>query len=152
MSTSEVKLVAQNKKARHDYFIEETLECGINLRGNEVKSIKAGKMAISESWIEIKNGEFILKNSFVVKWGSANIFDVDEHRDRKLLAHKSEISKWAKKIALDGYTIVPLKVYCTNGKCKIEIGLAKGKHNYDKRQTIKERDITRKLNKKSYEF
>lgn len=145
-SEKSIKLIlAQNKKAYHDYYIEEKLECGIALTGNEVKSAKAAKVSIKESWVSIKNGELWLKNSYIAKWDTANKFDVDERRDRKLLAHKKEISKFSDKIKLEGMTLVPLSLYVYQGKCKIEIALAKGKHTYDKRAALKEKDIKRAL-------
>lgn len=138
-----------NKKAYHDYFIEETLECGIELRGNEVKSIRAGKASIKESWIAIESNELVLKKMHITKWESANNFDVDETRERKLLAHKKEIKDFQKIIKLEGYTLIPLKVYFSdNGKCKVLVGLAKGKHNYDKRQVEKDKQVKRDINRK----
>lgn len=138
-----------NKKAYHDYFIEETLECGIELRGNEVKSIRAGKASIKESWIAIESNELVLKKMHITKWESANNFDVDETRERKLLAHKKEIRDFQKVIKLEGYTLIPLKVYFSdNGKCKVLVGLAKGKHNYDKRQVEKDKQVKRDINRK----
>lgn len=135
----------QNRKARHDYFILDTLECGIALHGNEVKSICNGKASIKEAWCVIQNQELILKNMHITPWETANRFDVDEKRDRRLLAHKSEIRKLAHKVAEDGITLVPLRIYYANGKIKVEIGICKGKHNYDKRNTLKQRDTERKI-------
>ena len=142
--------VIENKKAYHDYFIKDTIECGISLRGNEVKSLRDGKASIKESWAAIENGEVILKRMHITKWGSANAFDVDENRERKLLVHKSEIKWLANEVKLQGITLVPVKVYfADNGKCKVLLGLAQGKHNYDKRQVEKQkqakRDIDRSL-------
>lgn len=137
----------ENRKAYHDYFIEETLECGIELRGNEVKSLREGKASIKESWVAIENNEMLIKKMHITKWDTANLFDVDENRERKLLAHKSEIKELDRKAQLQGYTLVPLKVYFNNGKCKILIGLAKGKHNYDKRHVAKEKQAKRDMDR-----
>lgn len=132
----------ENRKARHDYFIDETIECGIELRGNEVKSIRNGMASIKESWVDIVDNELIIKQMHITSWETSNKFDVDENRNRKLLVHKNEIISLNKDIKQQGYTIVPLKVYiANNGKVKVLIGVAKGKHNYDKRQTEKERQI-----------
>ena len=132
----------ENRKARHDYFIDETIECGIELRGNEVKSIRHGMASIKESWVDIVDNELIIKQMYITSWETSNKFDVDENRNRRLLVHKNEIISLNKDIKQQRYTIVPLKVYITdNGKVKVLIGVAKGKHNYDKRQTEKERQI-----------
>ena len=143
------KSLAANKKAYHDYFVEETLECGMCLSGNEVKSVKAGKISIKESWISIEDRELILKGCHITKWETSNMFDVDERREKKLLAHKTEIKKWANQIKLDGYTIIPLEVYEKHGLCKIKIGLCKGKHNYDKRDALKKKDMKREMERAS---
>ena len=142
----------ENKKAYHDYFVEETLECGIELRGNEVKSIREGKASIKESWISIENGEMLIKKMNITAWGTANKFDVDEKRERKLLLHKSEIREFSQKVQRDGYTIIPLKVYFSKGKCKVQIGLCKGKHNYDKRQCEKEKQTKRDISRAMKQF
>lgn len=139
----------ENRKAYHDYYVEETLECGVELRGNEVKSIRDGKASIKEAWVAIENNEIFIKKMHVTSWETANKFDVDEDRVRKLLAHKSEIREFDKKVQRDGYTLVPLKIYFNKGKCKVLVGLCKGKHNYDKRQVAKDKqtklDIARAL-------
>lgn len=139
----------ENKKAYHDYFVEETLECGIELRGNEVKSIREGKASIKESWIVIENGEMFIKKMHITAWSTANKFDVDENRVRKLLLHRSEIREFDRNVQQARYTIIPLKIYFNNGKCKVLIGLCKGKHNYDKRAVEKakqtKRDIERAM-------
>jgi SsrA-binding protein len=137
----------ENKKAYHDYFVEETLECGIELRGNEVKSIRSGKASIKESWISIENNELIIRKMHVSAWETANKFDVDETRDRKLLAHRNEIKEFDSKVQRDGYTLVPLKIYFKDGKCKALIGLCKGKHNWDKRQVERDKQIKRDINR-----
>ena len=141
----------ENRKAKYDYFIEETLECGIELRGNEVKSIRSGKASIKEAWVSVESGEMVIKQMHITPWETSNRYDVSEVRERKLLAHKAEIRKLSRAVQRDGYTLVPLKVYFSdNGKCKVLVGLCKGKKNYDKRESIKERDLKReaaKLNK-----
>lgn len=138
------KVHANNKKAFHDYSVMERLVCGIALVGNEVKSIKSGKVSIKESWVGIENGEMIIKQMHVTKWETSNIFDTpDETRERKLLATKKQINDWNKQLQLKGYTIVPLSVFEEKGKIKVEIGLAVGKHNYDKRQDAKVKSMKR---------
>ena len=109
----------ENRKAYHDYFVEETLECGIELRGNEVKSIRSGKVSIKESWISVESNELLIKKMHVNAWETSNKFDVDESRERRLLAHKSEIRELDRKVQRGGYTIVPLKIYFSNGILKI---------------------------------
>lgn len=139
----------ENRKARYDYFIEETLECGIELRGNEVKSIRSGKASIKEAWVSVESGEMVIKQMHITPWETSNRYDVSEVRERKLLAHKAEIRKLSRAVKRDGYTLVPLKVYFSdNGKCKVLVGLCKGKKNYDKREAQKERDIKRSINEK----
>ena len=136
-----------NRKARHDYYIEEEYECGIVLKGTEIKSIRKGSCNFKDSYAIIRNQELYLLNMFISHYDQGNIFNHDETRNRKLLMHKKEIIKIDQKIKLQGYTLVPLKLYFKNNKAKILIGLCKGKKNYDKRETIKERDIKRKLDK-----
>lgn len=139
----------ENRKARYDYFIEETLECGIELRGNEVKSIRSGKASIKEAWVSVESGEMVIKQMHITPWETSNRYDVSEVRERKLLAHKAEIRKLSRAVQRDGYTLVPLKLYFSdNGKCKVLVGLCKGKKNYDKREAQKERDIKRSINEK----
>ena len=129
--------------------IEETLECGIELRGNEVKSIRSGKASIKEAWVSVESGEMVIKQMHITPWETSNRYDVSEVRERKLLAHKAEIRKLSRAVQRDGYTLVPLKVYFSdNGKCKVLVGLCKGKKNYDKREAQKERDIKRSINEK----
>lgn len=137
----------KNRKAYHDYFIEDTLECGISLRGNEVKSIVNGKANINEAWVTIQDNNLVIRNMFVSRWETANIFDVEERRERQLLAHKKEIMRLHEKILQKGMTLVPLKVYFSGSKCKLLIGVAKGKHGYDKRNTLKERQINRDIDR-----
>lgn len=137
-----------NKKAYHDYFVNETLECGISLKGNEVKSIRDGKCNIKEAWVSIQNGNLVIRGMHIAKWDTANMFDVDENRERQLLAHKKEISKLSDVISQNGITLIPLKVYFNDkGKCKILVGVCKGKHNYDKRESLKERQTKRDIDR-----
>ncbi len=134
-----------NRKAKYNYQIFETIEAGIVLTGTEIKSLKMGKANIKDSYARIKNNEIFLINMHISSYENGNIFNHDETRERKLLLHKKEILKFRDKIKLEGYTIVPLKVYLKNGRAKVLIGLAKGKKNYDKREDIKKRDIERSI-------
>jgi SsrA-binding protein len=137
------KLIANNKKAYHDYFIDETYEAGIALHGTEVKSMRMGKCSIKESFIRIENGEVYVYGMHVSPYEKGNIFNKDPLRVKKLLLHKYEINKLAGKVAEKGYTLVPLQVYLKNGRVKTEIGLARGKKLYDKRQDIARKDQRR---------
>ncbi len=143
MGKEAVKLIANNKKAYHDYFIEETFEAGIALHGTEVKSLRMGKCSVKESFIRIEKGEVYVYNMHISPYEKGNIFNKDPLRTRKLLLHKSEIRKMAGAIAQKGYTIVPLKVYLKGSLVKVEIGLARGKKLYDKRQDIAKKDQRR---------
>lgn len=138
-----MKLVANNKKAYHDYFIEEKYECGIALHGTEVKSLRMGKCSIKEAFVRIENGEVYVYGMHVSPYEKGNIFNKDPLRVKKLLLHKQEINKLIGKIKEKGYTLVPLQVYFSNGRAKIEIGLAKGKKLYDKRDDIAKKDQRR---------
>ena len=135
-----------NKKARYDYFIEEEIEAGIALVGTEIKSIRKGSVDLKESFILIKNNEALLLNTYISQYAEGNQFNHDERRTRKLLLHKKEILKLKEKMATQGMTLVPLKMYIKNGKAKVLVGLCKGKKNYDKREAIKERDLKRSNN------
>ena len=137
----------ENKKAYHDYFVDETIECGISLRGNEVKSIRAGKASIKESWCRVQNNQLVIRCMHISQWDTSNSYDVDEDRERVLLAHKKEIIKLGDVVQQDGVSLIPLKVYFVNGKCKVLLGVCKGKHNYDKRETLKNRQIKRDINR-----
>ena len=141
------KLVANNKKAYHDYFIEDKYEAGISLNGTEVKSLRMGKCSIKESFIRIENGEVFIYGMHISPYEKGNIFNKDPLRVRKLLLHKNEINKMMGKIAEKGYTLVPLQVYFKGSLAKIEIGLAKGKKLYDKRQDIAKKDQRREAEK-----
>ncbi len=137
------KLIANNKKAFHDYFIEEQYECGIVLVGTEVKSLRNGKCSIKESWVRIEKGELWIMGMNISPYEKGNIFNVDPLRVRKLLVHRSEINKLEAAVSKDGYTLVPLDVYFSKGRAKVRIGLAKGKKLYDKRETIAKKDRAR---------
>lgn len=137
------RLIVNNKKAYHDYFIEEKYEAGISLHGTEVKSLRMGKCSIKESFLRIENGELFIYGMHVSPYEKGNIFNKDPLRVKKLLMHKSEIHKLQGKIAEKGYTLVPLQVYLKGGLVKVEIGLARGKKLYDKRQDIAKKDQRR---------
>ena len=143
MSKEALKLVANNKKAYHDYFIEDKYEAGIALHGTEVKSLRMGKCSIKESFIRIENGEMFAYGMHISPYEKGNIFNKDPLRVKKLLLHKYEINKIAGKIAEKGYTLVPLQVYFSGSLVKVELGLARGKKLYDKRQDIAKKDQKR---------
>ena len=145
MGKDRYKLVAINKKAYHDYFIDETYEAGVALHGTEVKSVRMGKCSVKESFIRIENGEVIAYGLHISPYEKGNIFNRDPLRPKKLLLHKYEINKLAGKIAEKGYTLVPLKVYIKGDLIKVEIGLARGKKLYDKRQDIAKKDQRREV-------
>lgn len=139
----ESKLIANNKKAYHDYFIEEKYETGIVLHGTEVKSLRMGKCSIKESFIHIDNGEVFIYGMHISPYEKGNIFNKDPLRPKKLLMHRNQIMKLKGQLTEKGYTLVPLQVYFKNGLAKVEIGLAKGKKLYDKRQDIAKKDQRR---------
>ncbi len=142
------RVIANNKKARHDFFIEDTLEVGIVLKGTEVKSIRQGKVNLKDGYAEVDNEEIILHNIHISPYEKGNIFNVDPVRPRKLLLHKREIRKLIGLTTQKGYTLVPLKLYINNrGLVKIELAIAKGKKLYDKRQTIAKKDAERRIQK-----
>ena len=134
-----------NRKAKYNYQIFDTIEAGIVLTGTEIKSLRLGKANIKDSYVRVRNNEMYIINMHISSYENGNIFNHDETRERKLLLHKKEIFKFRDKIKLEGYTIVPLKVYLKNGRAKVLIVLAKGKKNYDKREDIKKRDIERNI-------
>ena len=142
-----MKIIAQNKKARHDYFILESYEAGIKLLGSEIKSIRLGKVNLNDAFVTFKEGETYLNNMHIAKYDFSNRFNHDETRARKLLLHKNEILKLYGKTKEQGLTIIPLKIYFKEGLAKVEIGLAKGKKDYDKRETLKEKDQQMRLKK-----
>ena len=147
MGSQSVKLIANNKKAYHDYFIEGTYETGIALHGTEVKSLRMGKCSIKESFIRVENGEVFVYGMHISTYEKGNIFNKDPLRVKKLLMHRYEINKITGKMAEKGYTLVPLKVYFKGSLVKVEIGIAKGKKLHDKRQDIAKRDQRREAEK-----
>lgn len=143
MAKTEKKLIANNKKARHDYFLEECYEAGIELHGTEVKSLRMGKCSIKEAFIRIENGEVFVYGMHVSPYEKGNIFNKDPLRPKKLLMHRTEIRKLVGKIAEKGYTLVPVEVYFKGSLVKVEVALARGKKLYDKRQDIAKKDMRR---------
>ena len=142
-----IKNIANNRKAFHEYFVEESYECGIELAGTEVKSLRQGGASLKEAWCEIAGGEVFVKQMHIAPYDKGNIFNKDPLRVRKLLLHRQEIRKLIGNSSEKGYTIVPLQVYFKDGRAKIEIGLAKGKKLYDKRQDIAKKDQKREAEK-----
>ena len=145
MAKDSIKLIANNKKVFHDYFLEETYEAGVSLHGTEVKSLRMGKCSIKESFVHIENGEVIIYGMHISPYEKGNIFNRDPLRPKKLLMHKQEILKLEQKIAEKGYTIVPVQVYLKGSLVKVEVALAKGKKQYDKRQDIAKKDARREV-------
>lgn len=139
------KALAKNRKAWHDYFIEESMEAGIELVGTEVKSIRQGKANLKDSYAEVRNGEIFVCNMHVSPYKQGNIFNVDPLRDRKLLLHKKEISKLLGYTAQKGYTLIPISLYLKRDKVKVELAVAVGKKNYDKRNDLKEKEARRDI-------
>lgn len=133
----------KNKKANFDYYIEDTIECGIELKGTEIKSLRRGSGDLKDTFAIIKNGEVFLLNMYIAKYEEGNIFNHDERRTRKLLLHKNEIRKLKERVEREGYSLVPLKAYLVKNRVKVLLGIGKGKKLYDKRETIKERDLKR---------
>ena len=142
-----IKLIAQNKKARHEYFILETYECGIELAGTEVKSVREGKVNIKDSYASVNGGEVWLKGMNISPFEKGNIFNRDPLRERKLLLHKREILKLSQQLKEQGLSLVPLKVYLKNSLVKVELALVKGKKLYDKREDIARRDADRNMDR-----
>lgn len=142
-----IKIVSENRKARHDYHIHETYEAGLVLTGTEVKSLRAGKANLKDSYARIDNGELMLHNMHISPYEQGNRFNHEPLRTRKLLMHRMEINKLIGKTKEKGFTLVPIKLYFTRGKAKIELGLATGKKLYDKRQDIAERDAKREMDR-----
>ncbi len=148
----EIKIISQNKKAYHDYFIKETYECGIELVGTEVKSLRAGTVNMKDSYATIDNGEVFIKQMHISPYEQGNIFNRDPLRKRKLLMHKYEIRRLIGTLKEDGLSLVPLKLYFSGSNIKVELGLAKGKKLYDKRQSIAEHDAKRNIARKIKEY
>jgi SsrA-binding protein len=140
-------VIAQNKKARHDYFIEETFEAGMVLQGTEIKSMRAGRMNLKDSFARIRNGEVYLHNAHIAEYEQGNRFNHEPTRARKLLLKKKEISQLIGQTQQQGYSLVPLKVYIKNGFAKVLLGVAKGKKNYDKRETLRRQDAKREVDR-----
>ena len=145
--------LVENRKARHDYFVEETIEAGIALVGTEVKSIRAGKCNLKDCYADVRNGEVFIYNMHISPYEQGNIFNVDPLRERKLLLHKEQISRFNGLIAREGYTLIPLSLYLKEGKVKVALGLCRGKKNYDKRDSMLEkahkRDMERALKERN---
>lgn len=139
------KIIAENRKARFDYFIEETYECGIELQGTEVKSVKEGAISFPDAFAEIVNNEIFIKNFHISEYSYSSVFNHDPDRPKKLLLHKQEIKKIERKVDQKGYTLIPINFYLKNGRVKVTLGVCKGKKQFDKRATIKERDVNRDL-------
>lgn len=140
-----IKPVAQNKKAFHDYFVEETYECGLSLQGTEVKSIRAGRVNLKESFCMIRNGEIFAEGMHISPYEQSGVYNHDPLRPKKLLLHRNEIRKLAGQVSRQGYTLVPLKIYLKDGRMKLELGLCKGKQLHDKRDSEAERDAKREM-------
>ena len=140
-----IKPIAQNKKAYHDYFVEETYECGLSLMGTEVKSMRQGKVNLKESFCILRNGEVFAEGMHISPYDHGNLFNPDPLRPKKLLLHKAEIRKLAGLVNRQGYTLIPLKVYLKDGRMKLEMGLCRGKHLHDKRDAAAEKDARREI-------
>ena len=153
MAKEEIKVVCENRKARHDYFIHEIYEAGIELKGTEVKSLRVGKANLRDSYAEVKDGEIFIEHLHISPYEQGNIFNHEPLRRRRLLLHKKEILKLFGKTREKGFTLIPLKIYFKKGRAKLELALASGKHNYDKRDALHEksaqRDIERALKERS---
>ena len=145
------KPIAQNRKARHDYFIEDTLECGIALQGTEVKSLRKGQVNLKDCYAQVKGGEMFVFGMHISPYEQGNIYNHDPFRTRKLLAHKREILRLGAKVQQDGMSLVPLSLYFKDGRVKMELALAKGKKLYDKRHTTAERDAGREMERRMKE-
>ncbi len=140
-----IKVIATNKKAYHDYFIEERFECGIALFGTEVKSMRQGKINLKESWAQVRKGEIWVEGMHISPFEQGNIFNKDPLRTRKLLMHKREIRKLDSLVMRQGYTLIPLEVYLKDGRMKVQLGLCKGKQTHDKRESMAKRDSDREI-------
>lgn len=147
MEKEQFKTISQNKKARHDYFVEESFEAGIELVGTEVKSLRAGGANLKDSWCEIKNGEIFIRQMHVSPYEHGNIFNKDPLRVRKLLMHKREIARLGSLIATKGLTVIPLSLYFKGSRVKVQVGLCRGKKLYDKRDDMAKRDAKRDIDR-----
>ena len=141
------RTIATNREARHEYFVLEALETGVELKGTEVKSLRAGGVNLKDSWVDIEEGELLVKGMRITPYAHGNIFNPDPMRERRLLAHKSEIRHLQQQIKLQGYTLVPLQLYFKQGRVKVELGLCKGKKLYDKRADAAARDAKRDIDR-----
>ena len=147
MEKQGIKIAAQNRKARHDYFVEDAYEAGVELFGTEVKSIRQGTLNLKDAYCLVKNGELMVYSMHISPYEKGNIFNRDPDRPKRLLMHKREILKLQALVQQDGYTLVPLQVYFRNARVKVEIGLCRGKKNYDKRQSTAQRDAKREMDR-----
>ncbi len=147
MKTEGIKIIAKNREARHEYFIEETFEAGISLSGTEVKSIRRGNVSLKDAWCGVKDGELWVRQMHIAPYEQGNIFNKDPIRPRRLLMHKREIMRMYGKVKQDGYAIVPLSIYFRNANVKVEVALCKGKKLYDKRQDAAIRDAKRQIDR-----
>lgn len=141
------KTIATNREARHEYFVLEALETGVELKGTEVKSLRAGGVNLKDSWVDIEDGELLVKGMYITPYDHGNIFNQDPLRVRRLLAHKTEIRRLHQQCKLQGYTLVPLSLYFKHGRVKMEVGLCKGKKLYDKRADAAKRDAKRSIDR-----
>ncbi len=141
------KVIAVNRKARHDYFLEEFFEAGLELTGTEIKSVRKGHVQFKEAYVDFIGNEAFIRDMHIAQYDHGNIFNHEETRLRKLLLHRHEIVKLRRAVSVKGYTVVPTRMYLKNGLAKLEIALARGKDLYDKRQTLKERDVKREIDK-----
>lgn len=151
MASENYRVIANNKKARHDFFIEDTIEVGVVLTGTEIKSIRKGKINLKDSYASIKDGEIFVHSMHISPYEQGNIYNVDPLRVRKLLLHKREIRKLVGYVQQKGYSLIPLKLYLKGGRAKIELAVAKGKKLHDKRQTIAKKDADRRMRKQMSE-
>ena len=142
-----IKIIAQNKKAYHEYFVEETYECGLALKGTEVKSMRQGRVNLKESFCMIRSGEIFAEGMHISPYEQGSFSNTDPLRPKKLLMHKAEIRKLGAQVARQGYTLIPLKVYLKDGRMKLELGLCRGKHLHDKRDSAAERDAKREMDR-----
>ena len=147
-----IKIIANNKKAYHDYFIEDTFEAGLVLTGTEIKSIRAGKVNLKESFCKIRGGEVFIDNMNISPYEQGNRFNHEPTRSRKLLLHREEIGKITKRVEERGYTLIATKIYLKGGRAKLEVGIGKGKHHHDKRETLKRKQADREAQRAMREF
>jgi len=145
MKTKGIKIVADNRRARHDYFVEESYECGIELKGTEVKSMRQGKVNLKESYARVKDGQVWAEGMHISPYEQGNVFNTDPLRPKKLLLHKSEIRKLQAQVMRQGMTLIPLKIYLKDGRMKLELGVCRGKQLHDKRDAIAEHDAQRDI-------